>query len=89
MLILERIVTTNSLTKFIEARKESSVISPALLHPRPPKFTGNLACLHTSLSNDMLATLPREQKEPRRRCATPLYTSKQAMFSVHVAALVL
>ena len=62
MLILERIVSTNSPTEFMEARKECSAISSALLQPRPPKFTGNPACLHTSPSNDTLVTLPREPK---------------------------
>ena len=36
MLILERIVSTYSPTEFIEARKEGSAISSALLQPRPP-----------------------------------------------------
>ena len=62
VLILERIVSTNSPTEFIEARKEGSAISSALLQPKPPKFTGNSACLHTSPSNDMLSTFPRESK---------------------------
>ena len=60
MLILERIVSTNSPTEFIEARKEGSAISSALLQPRQTKFSGNPACLHTSPSNGTLATLPRE-----------------------------
>ena len=62
MLILERIVSTNSPTEFIEARIEGNAISSALLHPRPPKFSGNPVCLHTFPSNDTLATLPRERK---------------------------
>ena len=68
--------------------KEGRAISPALLHPRPPKLTGNPACLHTSPSNVTLATLPRESKEPCRRRSTSLHTSKRVMISVHIAALV-
>ena len=62
MLILERIVSTNSPTEFIEAIKEGRAISPALLHPRPPKLTGHPACLYTSSFNDTLATLSTESK---------------------------
>ena len=40
--------------------KEGSAISNALLQLRPPKLTGNQACLHRSPSNNTLATLPRE-----------------------------
>ena len=40
LLILERIVTTNSPTELIEVMKEGRAIYPALLHPRPPKLTG-------------------------------------------------
>ena len=67
MLILERIVSTNSPTEFTEAMKEGRAISPALLHLRPPKLTGNPACLHTSPSNDTLATLPRESKKKKNQ----------------------
>ena len=44
MLILERKFSTNSPTEFKEAMKEGMAISPALLHPRPPKLAGNPAC---------------------------------------------
>ena len=81
-------VSTNSRTEFKEARKEGRGISHVFLQPRPPKLTGNPACLHTSPSNDTLATLLKESIKPCRIYATPLYTSKQAMLSVHIAALV-
>ena len=89
MLVLERKVSTNSITEFIEVRKEGSAISAALLQPRLSKFTGNPACLHTSPSNDTLATLPKESKRALLKIhIIYLYTSK-VMISVHIAVLVL
>ena len=60
MLVLQRIVSTNAPSEFIEARKEGRAISPAFL--QPSILTGNPACLYASPSNDTLATLPRESK---------------------------
>ena len=62
MLILERIVSTNSPTKFIEAMKEGRAISPALLHPRPLKLTGNPACFHTSFWKEIRSRTVTSQK---------------------------
>ena len=82
MLILERIISTNSPKEFIEARKEGRAISPALLQPRPLKFTGNPTYLHTFPSN---TTLPRESK---RVVEDAQLLSTQAILSVRIAALV-
>ena len=87
MLILERIVSTNSLTEFIEARKEGSVISSALLQARPSKFTGNLAYLHTSPSSDTLAPFPRELKKSPVEDAQLLSTQISGRCSQYILQL--
>ena len=90
--VLERIVSTNSPTQFIEARKEGRAIYPALLqvynqnrqnsHWEIGLFT------HIPFYRNVRHFPPENQKEPCRRYGTPLYTSKQAMLSVHIAVLV-
>ena len=69
MLILERIVSTNSPTEFIEARKEGRVISPTLLQPRsynqdPRNSLGTLVVYtHPPLATRLPLSL-ENQKEP-------------------------
>ena len=71
MLILERIVSTNSPTEFIEARKEGRAIYPHSYNQDRQNLLGTQSVYTYPPSNYTLVILPSEliKKEPCRRCA--------------------